>query len=383
MKDVKRGGHFRLNVRWQQVLIPLVLLTLAACSQGTSHPTASHALAVHALPAVPLTFYEGADDLEPFTPFLAQAGPNGTMLTFGYAEREGAYYIATYSTAKWAETNISNGFGPTDPQWACDQSPDISTTFTPDVSLMARTCGDGSMTIFTLPNALSVYHITGSPDDVSLAARSPVAEFSPDNKTLALTDDGPGGPGQSIMLLTTNQWQTVRTITLAASLLSRPAWSPDSTRIAEVDLAGKLHILDAASGQDVASATLPQFIEANAASDPAGPAPQWSPDGTTLTVTTPATTGTVLSTWAVHGSTLTLNATATLAYTPDAANPQLSPDGMHLFVHTATNHGQIFTLPDLKQVGDFALPGSLTVWSDAQHLDSFTLQATVVVLQVG
>lgn len=383
MQIAKNKHWWRGIARWPLTLVPLLALGVAACAQSQTGPTASHQLAIKALPSQPLTFYEGEATLEPFTPFLAQLGPNNSILTFGFAQNEGAFYITTYNSANWQETAISNGFGPTDPQWACDQSPENSTTFSRDVTMMVRACADGSLTVFNLPGAVALFHITGSPDDVSLAARSPVAVFAPDGKTLAVTDDGPGGPGQDITLLGTAKWQSIRTISLNTPLLSRPAWSPDGTAIAVVDLAGKLHIINAASGQDVATASLPQFALGSAATDPAGPAPQWSPDGTALYVTTPGTKGTVMSVWTFHSGTLAAGAVATLVDTPNAAEPQLSPDGTYLFVHTATNHGQIFTTTDLKQIGDFALPGTLTIWAAAQRLASFTLQATVVPLQVG
>jgi len=134
----------------------------------------------------------------------------------------------------------------------------------------------------------------------------------------------------------------------------------------------------------MATASVPQFAGGSAASDIAGSAPSWSADGTHLYVATPTVSGTTLSAWAINGSTLTRPATTVIAVSSAIIAPQLSPDGTLLFVHTAVDHGQIFTAPDLRQVADFALPGSLAVWgSDKHHIDAFTLQATVVPLQVG
>jgi hypothetical protein len=100
-------------------------------------------------------------------------------------------------------------------------------------------------------------------------------------------------------------------------------------------------------------------------------------------VTTPGDAGTLLTAWTVQGSTLIPHASASVATAPDAANPQLSPDGLHIFLHTTAQHGQIFRASDLRQVSDFALAGNLTLWLDASHLAVFTLQATVVPMQIG
>jgi len=136
--------------------------------------------------------------------------------------------------------------------------------------------------------------------------------------------------------------------------------------------------------QETATAQAPQFAIGSAASDSAGPAPLWSADGTHLYMATPAASGTLLSAWAVSGSTLTRLATTILAVPPTTIAPQLSPDGSMLFVHNAVDHGQIFTTSDLKQIADFALPGNLAVWGpNKRYIDVFTLQSTVVPLQVG
>lgn len=363
----------------------LVLLTgmLAACGAAGARTATPALLAVHAAPPQPLTFYEGDENIEPFTPFLAQRGPNGVVLTLGFAEREGAFYNTTYDAATWQERAISNGLQPSDPQWDCDQSPDISTTFTADLTRLARTCADGSLTVFTLPDAVPLYHQAGVSGDLALAERAPAAIFAPDGRTLALTNDGPAGPGQTITLLDTRTWQPRQSITVAAGLLSRPAWSPDGTQIAEVALDGTLHVWNAATGASLAGALLPQFAVANAASDPAGPAPQWSPDSTTLYVTAPTAHGSSISVWTLHGTALTLGAITTVAVPPNTVNGQLAPDGSYLFIHTASTHGQLLAVSDLHTVADFALPGPLAIWSDARHIAAFTLQASVVVLSFG
>ncbi len=384
------GERLGRKHRWWLAL-PLFALGLAACASNTtsssttqSTPTPSHQLAVKAVGTHALTFYEGDEDSEPFTPFLVNPGPDHTILAFGFSQDEGAFYIAAYNTTTWDEESISNGFGPTDPQWSCDQSPELSTSFDSAATLMARTCADGSMTVFALPDALALYHQGGSTGDVALASRSPVAVFAPNGATLALTDDGPSGPGQHIALLAVPTWQTLRSLTLANPLLSRPAWSPDGSLLAVTTLDGTLHILQTATGQDIADAALPHFALNSAASDPAGPAPQWSPDGTLLYVTTPTQNNqTIVSAWHWHNDALTAGATATIAFTPNQANPQLAPDGSYLLLHTSLKHGQLFTAPALQQVSDFALPGPLTAWADAQDVIGFTLNATAVVYKIG
>ena len=361
----------------------LCLLLCAACAGGTTGASIAHTLTVTPQVAQPITFYEGDENIEPFTPFLVQNGPNNSIMAFGFSQNEGAYYIATYDAATWHEQAISNGFQPSDPHWDCDQSPENS-TISPDGTLVARPCADGSITVFAQLDAITVFHQTGNFANATLSARAPVAAFAPDSRTLALTDDGPGGPGQSITLLDTHTWQTRGAITVTAGILSRPGWSADGTRIAAVSLDGALHIWNAQTGAEEVTASIPQFAEGTAPSDPDGPAPQWSPDGSALLVTTPATVtgGTLLTMWSVQGTTLIPHASATVAYGPDPTNPQLAPDGQHVFIHTATQHGQIFT-SDLKQVSDFALPGDLTLWLDTHHLAVFTLSATVVPLRLG
>jgi WD40 repeat protein len=366
------------------IALAALLSVLAACGAARGNGTPPALLAVHAAPPQPLTFYEGDENIEPFTPFLALRGPQGSVLALGFAEREGAYYITTYDAVTWQERGISNGFQPSDPQWDCDQAPDISTTFSTDLTRLARTCADGSMTIFALPEAVPLYHQAGASGDVALADRAPAAVFAPDGRTLAVTDDGPSGPGTTITLLDTQTWQARQRISIAAGLLSRPSWSPDGTRLAEVALDGTLHIWNAATGAQVAaSAPVPQFAVADAASDPAGPAPLWSPDGATLFVAAPTAYGATISRWTLHGAILTPGATVTVAVPPTTVAPQLAPDGSYLFIHTAPTHGQLLATSDLHAAADFALPGPLAIWSDARHIAAFTLQATVVVLSFG
>jgi WD40 repeat protein len=362
--------------------ILLIATLLSACSAAARQP--SHQLSVSPTTPHPLTFYEGDDDIEPFTPLYAQRGPGNTVLTIGFADREGAYYIPTYDANSWQEVSLSNGFAANDPLWDCDDAPETSVVFSPDARMMARSCADGSFTIFSLPDALTLDHQSGASAALTLTDRAPSIAFAPTNTLVAATDDGPGGAGHTITLLDTHTWQTRGTITVDAGLLSRPAWSPDGTTIAAVDLSGVIHVWNAQSHQDVVTAPVPQFAGGPAASDIAGPAPLWSADGASLYVTTPTASGTLLSAWTLNGSTLTRKATTGLAVATATSAPQLSPDGTMIFVHTAVDHGQIFTAPDLRQVADFALPGSLAVWgSDKRHIDVFTLQATAIPLQVG
>src|SRR5579883_1659428 len=177
-----------------------VVWLLAGCGAGAGSMQ-QQTLHIQRLAAQPITFYEGDEEIEPFTPFMAVLGPQGRVLTFGFAANEGAYYITIYDAATWQERGISNGFQPTDPQWECDQTPETSTFFSADATKVARACADGSVTVFSLPNAVPVFHQPGANNgDIALAARAPIAAFSPDGRTLALTDDGPSGPGEHITL---------------------------------------------------------------------------------------------------------------------------------------------------------------------------------------
>jgi hypothetical protein len=259
----------------------IFLLLLAACGGANAGSMPQQSIHIQQFSAQPITFYEGDEEIEPFTPFMAQRGPQGRVLTFGFAANEGAYYITTYDAGTWQERGISNGFQPTDPQWECDQTPETSTFFSADATRVVRACADGSATVFALPDAVPLYHHAGTTSDVALAARAPIAAFAPDGHTLALSDDGPSGAGQKFTLLDTAAWQARRTLTIPGGILSRPAWSPDGTRLALVTLDGTLGIWNAATGAEVAHVALPQFAIGNAASDPDGPAPQWSVDGRT------------------------------------------------------------------------------------------------------
>ena len=377
-----RGNQHWLFQRFMAWGCVVLLASLAACASSASN-TVAHTLTVTPQPAHALTFYEGEDgeEPEPFTPFLVANGPGSTVISFGFSQFEGAYYLTKYD-ASWGERDISNGFQPSDPRWDCDQSPETS-IISPDTTFVARPCTDGSLTVFTASTAIEVFHRGETPGAAALGARIPVAAFAPDSHTVALTNDGPGGPGQTITLFDTHTWAKGRTLTLTAGLLSRPGWSADGTRLAAVALDGTLHIWNAQSGAEVAAMTIPRFAVGSAASDPAGPAPQWSPDGASLLVTSPGDVGTLLTVWAVQGSTLIPHASASVASAPDAANPQMAPDGQHIFLHTAAQHGQIFSASDLHQVSDFALAGNLTLWIDANHLAVFTLQAVVVPMQIG
>ncbi len=376
------------NKRWRAAALTLALLSVvvvAACSSSSaSEPAPSRALAVAAQPPHPLTFYEGGDDREPFTPFFASRGPNGTVVTMGFANNEGAYYLAAFDAATWNETDISNGFAPGDPLWDCDESPDTEIALAPDTSLLARPCADGSVTIFSLPDAVMKYHATVAPSASPIASRVPSVAFAPQGGLVAITDDGPSGAGQHIMILSTQSWQQQASIAVAAGLLSRPAWSPDGSQLAAVDLSGTLRVWSA-SGQEVASAPVPRFTPGAAATDPAGPAPQWSPDGAHLYATAPSPGGTVIAAFTLSaGGQLSAGATATIPLVPNKADPQLSPDGTLIFAHSAVRHGQIFTAPGLVQTGDFALAGALAIWGpDSHSIDVFNLRAQVIPLQVG
>ena len=73
-----------------------------------------------------------------------------------------------------------------------------------------------------------------------------------------------------------------------------------------------------------------------------------------------------------------------VAFSPDKVDPLLSSDGSLLFIRTGLSHGQILTTPDLHQVSDFALAGTLMAWgADSHVLDVFTLNSTVIPLQIG
>jgi WD40 repeat protein len=361
------------------------MLLLAACGPSST-PAVSHALAVTAGSPHPLTFYEGSDDIEPITPFYATLGPNGTVLALGFVPNEGAYYLNFYNATTWEDQGIANGFQPSDPLWECDESYSNEIAISADGSLLARSCQDGSLTIYALPTSVMAYHAVVSASTTVLTARTPVVAFAPAGGLAAITDDGPGGAGQHIMLLSTSTWQTQTTIAVSAGLLSQPSWSPDGSRLAAVDLNGVVHVWSASSGNEIASASVPHFAAGTAATDPPGPAPQWSPDGSHLYVTAPAANNsTVIAAFTLDASgRLRLGASATIAFLPDKADPQLSPDGSLLFVHTGLTHGQIFTTPDLRQVGDFPLAGTIAIWgSDSHTIDVFTLQATVISMQVG
>ena len=366
-----------------------LLSLLSACSGASNADVAAapaHTLSVTATAPHPLTFYESQDEIEPFSPFIAQSSLNGTLNAIGFAQREGAFYMMTYAAKTLEPVGVSNGIAADDPLWNCDVAPDTEVTLAPDAKLVARSCASGGVTIFSLPNTLTVFHQTGVVGAVTLTARVPVVAFAPTGDVLALTDDGPNGPGQAITLLDTQTWQPRGKITVTNGLLSRPSWSPDGTRLAALDTSGTLHIWDAASATEVATATMPQFTIGATASDPASPAPQWSADGSHLLVTSAAKTNTILSVWSVAGGDFALSAgaTATLAIVPDKAIPQLAPDGSSVFVHTAIGHGQIFSMPNLTQVADFTLPGTMTIWAgDSKHLESFTNQPAIVTLNVG
>ncbi len=383
IERLTRGGQRPWVQRLMAWGCVALLAGLAACASSGGGGTVANTLRVTPQASHALTFYEGEDDTppEPFTPFLVANGPDASVISFGFSQLEGAYYLARYDAA-WGERDISNGFQPSDPKWDCDQSPETS-VLSPDATFVARPCADGSLNVFAASTAIVVFHRGGTPGGIALSARVPVAAFAPDSHTVALTNDGPSGPGQTITLYDTRTWVKGRTITLTVGLLSRPGWSADGTRLAAVALDGTLHIWDVATGGEVTTTSVPRFAIGGAASDPAGPAPLWSPDGAMLWATAPGGAGTLLTSWAVMGSTLVPHASATLAVPPSSANPQLAPDGQHLFVHTAALHGQIFSASDLRQMSDFALAGSLVLWTDASHLAVFTLQATVVPLKIG
>lgn len=375
-----------MNGSWFKRIAGVALMALTSVSSAcisSANGAASNQIAITAHVPQSLYFYEGSDDNEPFTPFLATLGPAGIVATVGFATNEGAYYVTTYDTTTWRERANSNGLQPSDPQWDCDQAPDRSTAFAPNLLHLVRSCADGSLTVFALPDAVAVYHQPADADAVTLSARVPVAVFSPDSQTLALTDDGPQGLGQTITLRDTHAWQTVRSFTVAAGLLSRPAWSPDGTRLALVALDGTLQIWDATTGMELTHATLPDFALGSAASDPAGPAPLWSADDTTLYVTAPSHTGSSLSAWSLHGGTLTAGMSIVLSMPPNAAAPQLSPDGAYLFLHTSATQGQLLGTVDLHPVATFALPGALAIWTGPRDIAAFTTHDTVIDLHLG
>ncbi len=437
--------HHRLaSLCW--LLPSLTLLILAGCGGATGGSTASpnHSLLVTPQPAKALTFYEGTEDIEPFTPFAAVYSANGgwsasngsgnqtssipSYLTFGFAPIEGASYVTGYDAQTWQETIISNGFLPNDPLWDCDAAPEQGTFIAADGSMVARACSDGSITFFSLPNALVLHQVKGDPTALQLGAREPAVTFSPHGsgatgappnaamdqpaELIAYTDDGPAGPGTHITIANVamnigpsgspqETWTTLGVIPVTAGLLSRPSWSPDGSLLAAVDLNGVLHIWDMSSGtgttgfQEVGSVQTPHFVLGQSTSDPATPSPQWSPDGTTIVVATPATatssdlgspSSTVLSFWKIAAGSLRQLAFTSIAQTPVVVDPRISPDGTLLLVHTAETHAQIFALKSsngqpgaLRQVGDFAVPGPLVLWgADAQHITAFTSQATEV-----
>ncbi len=300
---MKSRGNRR---QWPAIalVVTSVLLAAACDSPGaaTGGATPSHALAVTVGAPQPLTFYEGEDDTEPLTPFYVSRGSNGTANAIGYVPNEGGYYLDVYDATSWQEKFIANGFEPSDPLWDCDQSFSNEIAMNGDSSLLARSCDDGSLTVYTLPISVPVFHTVISSSNTVVAARAPVVAFAPSPRNLvAITDDGPGGPGTRIQLLSSSSWQAQATIPVSAGLLSQPSWSPDGSRIAAVDLAGMLHIWSATNGNEIAGALLPHFAAGYAGTDPSGPAPQWSPDGSHLYVTAPtARDSTMIAAYALN-----------------------------------------------------------------------------------
>lgn len=365
--------------------IPLILVT--ACNQNTATSTVpvSHAVAVTPKLPQPITFYEGPDELEPFTPFFINTGSSGSVVTVGFAQAEGAYYLTSYDTNSWKQNNLSNGFSPTDPLWECDSYIDTSLAVAADTSALSRSCIDGSVTIFKIPDALPVYHVSATQTLTTLGQRAPIVAFSRTNHMVAITNDGPSGPGTTISLVDSTTWQPINTtITIATGLLSRPDWSADGTRLAAISTDGVLHVWSANTGTEIAHQSLTGFAIGSTASDVASPAPQWSPDGTKIYTSSPSSAGTNVTAFSFAGSTLVQTAQVTIAFPLSKVNPQLSPDGSALFLHSGMKHGQIFTTPALKQVSDFDLPAELALWSsNAKQIAVFTLNATVVPLTIG
>jgi WD40-like Beta Propeller Repeat len=382
--------YYASSRRWLMFFFAMgSVLSLVACgpfgSRGNSSTGLSHVLVMTSGVPHQLTFYEGEDDNEPNTPFYIHRGIDNTMQLLSFVPNEGAYYLATYDSTTWQEQNTSNGFSPSDPLWDCDDSPDNEISIDSTGSLLSRSCEDGSVTIFTLPTAVSVYHAIVAPNPSAVTARVPAVTFAPQGQSVAITDDGPGGIGQHIVILSTRNWQTLTKITITGGLLSQPSWSPDGSYIAAVDVTGMLHIWSARDGHEVANIQEQQFSLGSAMTDPSEPDPQWSPDGSYLyTITPSANNGSVIASFKFDSERLTSKADAMVSFSPDKVDPLLSPDGSLLFIRTGLSQGRIVTTSDLRQASDFALSGTLIAWGIGGHeLNVFTLNATVIPMQIS
>lgn len=378
--------HWRACVLPKRMITHIMILVFVALSGCSSSVTVTSvpAIAVVAMTPHPLTFYEGEDSIEPFAPFYVSPGPQGTVNMMGFAQREGAYYVASYLSMNWNITGVSNGFAPSDPQWECDTSPEDAIAISPTVNFLARPCADGSVTVFSLPDALPVLHLPAMGSSVGLTSRKPVAVFSPDGTQMALTDDSPLGPGSHIDIYSTQTWQSTVNIALSPPLLSRPAWSHNGQDIAAVDMSGSLHIWNAMNGQPVASAAIPNFSQGDAAVAQSGPAPMWSPDDRSIISATPTGTASLqLTKYAVQRSQLAQLAQSQVPVLPNIALPMLAADGQFVFLHVAPQHGQLFAAQTLQQVSDFALAGSRVLWSATGHvLFVFTVNATEITMKI-